>query len=381
MALRTPPLRSVHAGHGAKFTEFGGWDMPVEYDSIRAEHAAVRESVGRFDVSHMGQIEVAGPDAARLLSRLLTVDVTDLDPGRARYGALTTDAGVLIDDTVVSCLRRDGRAAPGADDLDAPAGEGPDRYLFVPNAGHDAAIHDRVTTHRDEWGLDATVSNRTADTAMVAIQGPDAVGRLGATIDAPVADLDRFGVRYARVGDVPALISRTGYTGEDGVEILAPPAGFVADDAARSIWSAVECQPCGIGARDTLRLEAGLLLSGQDFHPEEDPRTPYEAGIGFAVDPDHEFVGRAALADATEPDERLVGFRLTERGVPRNGYDVTDTDGTVIGRVTSGTMSPTLDEPIGLASLPVSHTDPGTSIRVVVRGRQKQATVVDTPFL
>ncbi|MFB6170875.1 MAG: glycine cleavage system aminomethyltransferase GcvT [Haloarculaceae archaeon] len=365
MALRKPPLREVHAERGAKFTEFGGWDMPVEFDSIRTEHGAVRGEAGIFDVSHMGEIEVGGPDAAALTQRLTTNDVEELAPGEAQYSMITDEAGIIIDDTVVYHLPEGGT------------------YLFVPNAGHDEQMHGRWTTHRDEWGLDAVVENRTEDYAMFALQGPDAEALLAdaAAAPEPFTDLSRFGTARGEVAGVDCLVARTGYTGEDGFELVLPW------DAATAVWAAfVEeagVQPCGLGARDTLRIEMGYLLSGQDFDHETDPRNPYEAGVGFVVDLDTDFVGRDALATvaADGPDEEFVGFRLTDRGVPRHGYDITNTEGMVIGTVTSGTMSPTLDQPVGLGYVPTEYTDPGTSVRVVVRGQSKTAQIQTTPFI
>jgi aminomethyltransferase len=363
MPLRTPPLREVHAERGAKFTEFGGWDMPVEFDSIRTEHAAVREAAGLFDVSHMGEIAVSGPDAMELVNRLTTNDVAALEPGDAQYAMITDETGVVLDDTVVYRL-------PASRDSD---------YLFVPNAGHDAEMHERWTGFRDQWGLDATVANVTTDYGLLALQGPDAEDLLAAETDDPqrVRELSSFGTTDATVAGVDVLVSRTGYTGEDGFELFCPWAD------TGTVWSALDCQPCGLGARDTLRIEMGFLLSGQDFDPEDDPRTPYEAGVGFTVDLDTDFVGRDALVRVAERgvEERFVGFTLLERGVPRHGYDVTDTEGLVIGRVTSGTMSPTLGEPIGLGYLPTEYADPGTTVRVVVRGQQKAARVQTTPFI
>jgi aminomethyltransferase len=366
MALRTPPLRELHADRGAKFTEFGGWDMPVEFDGIRVEHEAVRSAAGLFDVSHMGEIEVSGPDATTLMNRLTTNDVAALSPGDAQYSAITNESGEMIDDTVVYLL---------------PDGE---TYLFVPNAGGDDAVFERWTDRRDEWGLDAVVENATEEYAMFALQGPDAVETATALSDAPIAEIDRFTVREAGVAGVDCLVARTGYTGEDGVELLLP-----ASDG-ETVWRALsdaesdgaEVQPCGLGARDTLRIEAGFLLSGQDFDVESNPRTPFEADIGFAVDLDTEFVGRDALAAQREAgvEERFTGFRLTDRGVPRHGYDIVNTENRVVGEVTSGTMSPTLDEPVGMGYIPVEYADPGTNLRVVVRGNQKNARVQPLPF-
>jgi aminomethyltransferase len=373
MAVRTPPLRGLHAERGAKFTAFGGWDMPVEFDSIRAEHAAVREAVGKFDVSHMGEITVRGPDAAELVQRLTTNDVTELSPGEAHYSALVDESGVLLDDTVVYDLPEPRQ--PGDGDGDG-AGHA---YLFVPNAGHDEESHERWTAHRDEWGLDCTVENSTDRYAMFAVQGPDSEGLVAAAAadGEPVRSLGFFDVTTATVAGSDCLVSRSGYTGEDGFELLCPW-----DDAA-AVWEAFDCQPCGLGARDTLRIEQGFLLSGQDFDPEDNPRTPYEAGIGRVVDLDAEpaFLGSEALRGAEDPDDRFVGLELTERGgAPRHGYDITDTDGLVVGEVTSGTMSPSLDRAIGLGYVPEAYADPGTAVRVVVRGQQKTARIAATPF-
>ena len=364
MALRKPPLREAHAARDAKFTEFGGWDMPVEFDSIRTEHTAVRESAGIFDVSHMGEVEVSGPDATTLMQRLTTNDVTLLDPGDSQYAMITDAEGTILDDTVVYRL-------PDEEDR---------RYLFVPNAGHDEEMHARWTDHRDEWALDARVANTSEEWAMFAVQGPDAPDAVAATADG-VGSLSKFEAAYADVVGVRSWVARTGYTGEDGFEILCPAAD------AETLWTAFvddhDCQPCGLGARDTLRMEMGFLLSGQDFDPESEPRTPYEAGVGFAVKLDTEFVGRDALEAVREEgvSERFVGLKLLDRGVPRHGYDVVDDDGHVVGHVTSGTMSPTLNEPIALGYVPVEHAEPGTRLRVAVRGQEKRAKVVSTPFL
>ncbi len=359
MALRTPPLREAHAERGATFTEFGGWDMPVEFDGIRVEHTAVRTAAGLFDVSHMGQLAVDGPDAVALTRRLVTGDVAALDRGEALYAAITDEQGVMLDDTIVYRL---------------PAG-GDAELLVVPNAGHDGEMHARWIDHRDEWGMDAVVDNVTDEYAMFALQGPDALGVLAEA--GPDADsLARFGATFAEVAGAECLLARTGYTGEDGVELVVPWG-----DAA-AVWDAVDVQPCGLGARDTLRIEAGFLLSGQDFDPDDEPRTPHEAGIDWAVDLDGAFVGREALAAVADRgvDERLVGFRLVDRGVPRHGYDIVTTDDVVVGTVTSGTMSPTLDEPIGMGYVPTEYAEPGTTLRVVVRGEQKSARIEQLPF-
>lgn len=374
MSDRRTPLHEVHEERGAKFTDFGGWQMPVEFASISEEHAAVRDSLGVFDVSHMGEIEVSGPDATRLMNRLTTNDVTALDPGDSQYAAITNEDGVMLDDTVVYRLpdgieAGDGAGALAGLDRDLDAGAGDPAYLFVPNAGHDEQMYDRWVDYRDSEGIDAAVANATDDWAMLAVQGPDAADALDdATPTDRVVDLSKFEATVAAVDEVDSWVARTGYTGEDGFEVMCP-----AGDA-ETVWGAFvdaprDAQPCGLGARDTLRIEMGFLLSGQDFDPETEPRSPYEARIGFIVKLDTEFVGRDALEAQKEEgvDEQFVGIRLLERGVPRNGYAVTDGDLTRIGQLTSGTMSPTLDEPIGLGYLHERYVEPGTEVSVVVR--------------
>ncbi|MFD1642057.1 glycine cleavage system aminomethyltransferase GcvT [Halohasta litorea] len=362
MAYRHPPLADVHAAAGASVTAFGGWEMPVEFDSIRIEHAAVRESVGIFDVSHMSEIEVAGPDATELMGRLTTNDVAELAPGEAQYACITRADGIILDDTIVYRLGdRDGKAA----------------YLFIPNAGHDSQFTEWWTDHREKWGLDATVDNVTDQWAMFALQGPDSPDHIAAVAEEPVTDLARFEHTTSEIAGVDCIVARTGYTGEDGFEILCPTAD------AETVWTAFDCHPCGLGARDTLRIEMGFLLSGQDFDPVEEPRTPYEADVGFTVDLDTEFVGREALADqhAAGVDRTFVGVTMLDRGVPREGYELVDEAGEPIGHLTSGTMSPTFNEGIGLGYVDVDHATAGESVRIVVRGTEKRAEITDVPFV
>ncbi|WP_338729419.1 glycine cleavage system aminomethyltransferase GcvT [Haladaptatus sp. DJG-WS-42] len=367
MGLLQPPLHGVHDARGAKFTEFGGWDMPVEFDSIRTEHDSVRETAGIFDVSHMGEITVSGPDAEALMQRLTSNDVTALSPGDAQYSMITNDDGVILDDTVVYRL---------PEDVDGD-------YLFIPNAGHDEQMERRWKQHRDEWDLDATIENVTADWAMFALQGPEAEDLLIEAVDDHTPDeptlvqnLRKFTATTVSFDGAQCIVARTGYTGEDGFEILAPW------DDAEAVWSLFDAQPCGLGARDTLRMEMGFLLSGQDFNAEENPRTPYETGLSFTVKLDTDFIGRDALEaqQAEGVAEKFVGFQLVERGVPRHGYDITNTDEEHIGTVTSGTMSPTLGEPIGLGYVPVSYAEPETTIHVLVRGKPKKAVIKSLPF-
>lgn len=357
MGTRTSPLREWHEANGASFTEFGGWEMPVEFGSIREEHAAVRGEAGIFDVSHMGEIRVTGREAGALMELLTTNTMASLEPGDAQYAAITDEEGVLLDDTIGYC-------------------QGAEAYLFVPNAGHDDEMTARWETYRDRHGLSADVANVTEEYAMFAVQGPEAVARVDAVADAALTGVGRFNAVATEIAGVETWVARTGYTGEDGFELLVPW------DEAETVWAAFECQACGLGARDTLRIEAGFLLSGQDFHPTENPRTPIEAGIAFAVDLDGDFVGRDVLATQTREGvtEEFVGVQLVERGVPRHGYAITDQAGSEIGVVTSGTMSPTLDEPIGLGYVDSAYSEPGTEVAVVIRGDSKKAKIQSTPF-
>ncbi len=369
MSLQMPPLHALHDERGAKTTEFGGWEMPVEFDSIREEHHAVRETAGKFDVSHMGELVVSGPDATTLMQRLTSNDVSELAVGDSQYAAITDSEGYILDDTIIYRL-------PDSE----TAGDNP-TYLFIPNAGNDEAMSDRWVDHREQWGLEATVENRTHEYAMIAVQGPDARALVADAADGSdtqaVKAVSRFRVTDASIAGVECWVARTGYTGEDGFELIYPW------DEAETVWEALDCQPCGLGSRDTLRLEAGYLLSGQEFDDDDNRRTPYECAIGFAVKLDTEFVGRDALEVVSTDGvtARLVGFRLIDRGIARHGYEIATKDGDVVGLVTSGTMSPTLKSPIGLGYVPVDYAEPGTVLRVIVRGQQKKAKVETLPFV
>jgi aminomethyltransferase len=360
VSSKQPPLYESHCRAGADFTDFGGWEMPVSFDSIREEHRSVREDVGLFDVSHMGQLAVDGPEAETLLHRLTPSEVRGLEPGDALYSCFLQSDGVILDDVVV---------------YDHPVES---EYIVVPNAGHDEAMYDRLREHADRWGLDVTIANRTTELGMIAIQGPEAVDRVDAEGTQQLDALEPFTTTQTSIGDVECLVARTGYTGEDGVEIIFP-----GDEATTIDRRFDDVRRCGLGARDTLRLEAGLLLSGQDFHPDDEPHNPFEAGIGFVVDfDDEEFVGRSALEQTRNEgiDERIVGLRLEERAIARHGHRIV-ADGDDVGRVTSGTMSPTLGIPIALGYVDADSATLGTELAVSIRDRTADATVVDTPFL
>lgn len=360
MSLRKPPLYKIHSDADPEFTDFGGWIMPIEFDGIRNEHSAVRNSVGIFDVSHMGEIKVSGMDATELMNRLTTNDVRELGPGGAQYSCILDDEGIIIDDTVVYRY---------------PESDG---YLFVPNAGHDEEMANHWSECAHNMGLSVSIENVTQDTGLFAVQGPEAMDTVEDAAANKLSDLSRFEAKQSEIAGINCLIARTGYTGEDGVEIFCPASG------SESVWSEFQSvQPCGLGARDILRMEAGLLLSSQDFDPETEARTPIEAKLQFFVDlskPD--FVGQESLktqqADGTE--QKLIGLVLNERGIPRNGYEI-HSEGGKIGHVTSGTLSPTLSEPIGIGYVDTKFSETGTEVEVLIRDRPVDATVVGHRFL
>jgi glycine cleavage system T protein (aminomethyltransferase) len=351
-SLRRTPLYEEHKELGARLVDFAGWEMPVQYSGIKAEHAAVRERAGLFDVSHMGEVGFRGPDAEAAVQRLVTRDVGRLQADQAGYAAVCYESGGTVDDVLV--LKR------------------PEDFLVVVNA----ANREKDLEHfRENTGdLDVEVADESDDWALLALQGPEAVGILG-----PLADADLSGIKYYRFveGEVDgayAIISRTGYTGEDGFELYVKP-----DDAAR-IWRRLietGVAPVGLGARDTLRLEAGMCLYGNELDAET---TPLEAGISFAVNLEKEarFIGqRALLLEDTEGlRKKLVGFEMEGRGIARHGHPVTS-GARIVGTVTSGTQSPTLNRAIGLALV-----DPGVEDRfeVVIRDNPVPAKTVPLPF-
>jgi aminomethyltransferase len=354
--LKKTPLNALHHELGGKMVDFGGWELPVQYGGILEEHAAVRERAGLFDVSHMGEITVRGADALKLLQASTCNDVSKLEDGRAQYNGLLYPTAGFVDDIVIY------RNAP-------------DDYFVVVNASN---------TDKDyEWiaeaakGLDVDVRDVSADYAQLALQGPHAQAILQ-----PFTDLDLSAIKYYRfahgsVGGAKALVSRTGYTGEDGFEIyVAPEDG---PRVARTLLATGDVKPCGLGARDTLRLEAKMALYGNDI---DHTTTPLEADLAWIVKLEKgDFAGRDVLQreKAEGPRRKLVGFEMTERGIARHGYPVVE-GGEEIGVVTSGTHSPTLKKAIGLAYLPPDKSAPGSEFRVLIRGKEAGARVVPTPF-
>ena len=355
--LKRTPLFSLHRELGAKLIDFGGWEMPVQYEGILEEHRAVRERVGLFDVSHMGEIAFTGPGALEALQILTPNDVSKLTDGRCHYSALLTEKGTFVDDLLVYRLAADS-------------------YLLVVNAGNTAKDFAWVSARARGQ---VRVANRSDDYALLAVQGPRALPLCARVCSGDPSALPAYGFREMNVLGEPALLSRTGYTGEDGFEIYLPPGS--AETVFRGLLQAgrtEEISPCGLGARDTLRLEAKMALYGNEI---DETVTPWEADLAWIVKMGKgDFVGREALlTQRTDGDRRkLVGFEMVDRGIARHGYPVETPAGP--GIVTSGTHSPTLGRPIGLAFLPVEAAAVGTSFSVAIRGRKARASVVETPF-
>ena len=332
--LRRTPLYERHAALGARLVPFAGWEMPVQYSSITDEHRAVRTSAGVFDVSHMGQLELAGGGAHEYLQGRLTNDLDRIDVGQAQYTLLTNEQGGIVDDLIA--YRR-----------------GDDSYLLIVNASNVETDHAALSETRDV----------SAEWALLAVQGPEALARLG-------TDVDPFTFREDDVLGVRCLVAGTGYTGERGCELGCDP------DDAPTLWDGIVergVTPCGLGARDTLRLEACYPLHGNDITPE---RTPIEAGLGWACALDKDFTGVDVLRRQKEagPAEKLVAFVMDETGIPRQGMAIKEG-----GEVTSGSLSPMLNKGIGLGYVRAELAQPETRLTIDVRGRPKAAHVVKKP--
>ena len=354
--LRRTPLHDLHEALGGRMVPFAGWRMPVQYSSILDEARAVRSGAGLFDVSHMGRFQIRGPDAVVLLNRVLSPNIPNLRIRRARYGVICNQEGGIIDDAIVYRL-------------------GAERYLLVPNASNAETVADWIEQWRRESDR-VEIEIATSRLAMIALQGPAAQLTLSGLTDHDLTSLRLFRVVEAEIAGAPSLIARTGYTGEDGFELMVP-----AGDAVR-IWEALAeagAVPCGLGARDVLRLEAGLPLHGNDI---DAGTNPFEAGLDRFVDLEREeYVARDALLRIREegPSRRLVGFYMVGRGIARQGYAI-ESDGLPIGRVTSGSFSPTLGRAIGMGYVQQDYSGPGTVLSIDIRGRPVEAEVTLLPF-
>ena len=349
---------------------FGGWDMPLQYAGIAAEHEAVRTAAGLFDVSHMGELELAGADALAALQRVTTNDAARLEVGQAQYSALTTPEGTVVDDLVIYRLA-------------------PDHFLLIVNAANVETdlrwIRDAFSADDGGEPVDAVVIDTSARYALLALQGPAAEAILQPLTGVELRTVPGFAFATGEVGNARATIARTGYTGEDGFEILVAPA------AAEGVWNSVleegaehGLAPAGLGARDTLRLEAGMRLHGQDM---DRTTTLLEAGLGWLVNWEKgPFIGRDALVSEREagPARRLAGFEMIDRGIARHGCDVYAGDAgaadEAVGRVTSGTLTPHLKKAIGMAYVPAALAKRDTELLIDVRGTRLRARVVRMPF-
>ena len=358
--LQRTPLYPLYSDFpSVRCIDFGGWELPVQFQGIVSEHEAVRNQAGLFDVSHMGEFLVTGPEAEAFLQKMTTNDVTRLSPGQAQYTVLCYENGGIVDDLLIYKLEDS-------------------RYMLVVNASN---IDKDLKWLEDHLNENAEIQNVSSETALIALQGPLAAGIIGKVTNADLESLSPFHfVQDAQVCGVKALLSRTGYTGEDGFEIYC-----AAQDAA-SVWkgllSAGEPDglvPAGLGARDTLRFEARLPLYGQEL---SETISPLEAGLGFCVKLDQgDFVGRAALAAQKQEGvkRKLVGIEMIDRGIPRSRYPVFAGD-RQIGEVTSGTQSPSSKRNLGLALIESEHAPIDTELTVEIRGKQLKAKVVKTPF-
>ncbi|MCF6522358.1 glycine cleavage system aminomethyltransferase GcvT [Streptomyces sp. JJ36] len=367
-APRRTALDAVHRALGATMTDFAGWEMPLRYGSERDEHLAVRSRAGLFDLSHMGEITLTGPDAGALLDYALVGNLSALKTGRARYTMICDEQGGILDDLIVYRT-------------------GEREYLVVANAANAQTVLDTLTER--QAGFDAAVRDDRDAYALIAVQGPEAAGILAGLTDAGLDGLKYYAGLPGTVAGARALIARTGYTGEDGFEL------FVSTDDAVAVWEAVSAAgrekglvPCGLSCRDTLRLEAGMPLYGHELTTRT---TPFDAGLGRIVKfekttNEGRFVGRKPLEEAAEraasaPPRKLAGLIAEGRRVPRAGYPVVTADGTVIGEVTSGAPSPTLGRPVAMAYVDAAYAEPGTEgVAVDIRGSREPYEVVALPF-
>ncbi len=370
--LEQSPLHAEHLALGARLVPFVGWQLPVQYQGVKQEHLAVRQAAGLFDVSHMGEIEISGPGARALVNYVVTNAAGKLVDGKALYTCACNEAGTILDDLIVYRITAE-------------------RWLVVCNGanrskmvGHFKTVAtDSRSPHQAEGVPKPDVRDASCDTALMALQGPKAleIVALGGPDGPGLAELSPFGLGEATLFDVPCIAARTGYTGEDGVEL------FCAAAQAPKLWRGLleagkpqGIQPAGLGARDTLRLEARLSLYGNDI---DETTHPFEAGLGWTVKLKKPgFIGKAALEGihAAGLERKLVGFVMIGRGIARQGYPLLDKAGNEVGKCTSGAPAPALGKNIGLGYLPIAMTGLGTELVVDCRGRKIDAVVVKTPF-
>jgi aminomethyltransferase len=357
-APQRTPLYERHVAAGGRLVDFAGWQLPVQYSGLMAEHQAVRTAAGLFDVSHMGEFTITGGDAERFLQRLTPNDVAKLSPGRIHYSGLLTEQGTYVDDLLVYRL---------ADE----------HFMLVVNAANAAKDFSWI---EQRLSGDVELRDVSGDYALLALQGPRAAPILSELTTIDLAAIRYYGFEVGEIDGHRCIVSRTGYTGEDGFELYVAPSGAPEVwDRLLAVGAAHGLVAAGLGARDTLRLEASMALYG---HEIDDTTTPFEAGLGWVVKMGKgEFVGREVLAQQRQEgvSRRLVGFEVVGRGIARQGYPVV-AGGQVVGSVTSGSFSPTLEKPIGMAYVPVEQAATGTEIEIQVRRRRVSAVIVPLPF-
>ncbi|XKI48387.1 glycine cleavage system aminomethyltransferase GcvT [Altericista sp. CCNU0014] len=357
--MQQTPLFHCHTSLKAKMVEFGGWEMPIQYQGITAEHLAVRKQAGMFDISHMGKFQLQGPDVLTSLQALVPSDLSALQPGQAKYTVLLNPEGGIVDDLIIYAQEN--------------LASGLSTATLIVNA---------ATTPKDKAWLvqhlppECVLIDESDRNCLLAIQGPQAIALLQTLTPDPLSSIPIYGHAYITLMDRPVWVARTGYTGEDGFEVMLPPEGGIA------LWDRLlelGVVPCGLGARDTLRLEAAMALYGQDI---DDTTTPLEAGLGWVVNLDKpSFIGREALLAQKERGltRRLVGLEMQGRHIARHDYDL-QLEGQSVGAVTSGTFGPALEKAIALAYVRADLARPGQTLDVVIRGKACPATVVKRPF-
>ena len=357
--MKDTALTSTHLELGAKLVPFAGYNMPVQYEGVNIEHETVRESVGVFDVSHMGEFLIEGPNALELIQKVSSNDASKLTVGKAQYSCLPNATGGIVDDLIIYRVKEE-------------------TYLLVVNASNIEKDWNWISSHNT---MNATMRDISEDYSLLAIQGPKAVEAMQSLSSHDLAEIkfynfivgDFAGIEYV-------IISATGYTGSGGFEI------YCKNSEVKQIWDKVleagadfGIKPIGLAARDTLRLEMGYCLYGNDI---DETTSPIEAGLGWICKFNKAFVNSEALEDEKQrtPERKLVGFELDDRGIPRQGYDIVDSSGRTIGQVTSGTMSPSLGKGIGMGYVPVVFSDAGSKIYIQIRKKRIPATVIKTPF-
>ena len=360
--LKHTALTGLHESLGAKMVPVAGFLMPVQYTGVTDEHNTVRNAVGVFDVSHMGEFIVRGPQALDLIQKVTSNDASKLAEGKVQYSCLPNDRGGIVDDLLVYRMRHQDDA----------------HYVLVVNAGNIGKDRDWITKRNT---FDAQLENISDHMGLLAVQGPKATATLQPLFDVDLGAMEYYTAQYAEMKGVGlVLVSSTGYTGAGGFELYVPnPHLRKAWDAVFASGAAHGIKPCGLAARDTLRLEMGFCLYGNDI---DDTTSPLEAGLGWITKFTKDFTNSPALKAQKEQGvkRKLVGFEMIDRGIPRHGYNVVDADGSVIGTVTSGTQSPSLNKAIGMGYVPTGLSAPGTIIHIDVRGKALKAQVVKTPF-